>query len=166
MRLPMCSRSFVDPGVRRCRMTRSGTSCPGSRPGQSVTSKLHPSPARKRTVLYIDSFIPPDRLADAHLRDNTARVRGAAACAIKAGAKIVSLGGFSSILIEGNFNQLPRAQEYGLHHRQYLDRWLSSSRASGRCVRSKAGTWADPRCSSWEQPETLALAAPAVWRMA
>jgi fatty aldehyde-generating acyl-ACP reductase len=57
--------------------------------------------------LYIDSFIPPDRLADAHLLDNTARVRGAAACAIQAGAKIASLGGFSSILIEGNFNQLP-----------------------------------------------------------
>jgi predicted amino acid dehydrogenase len=57
--------------------------------------------------LYIDSFIPPDRLADAHLCDNTARVRGAAACAIKAGAKIASLGGFSSILIEGNFSQLP-----------------------------------------------------------
>ena len=57
--------------------------------------------------VYIDSFIPPDRLADAHLLDNTARVRGAAACAIKAGAKIVSLGGFSSILIEGNFDQLP-----------------------------------------------------------
>jgi fatty aldehyde-generating acyl-ACP reductase len=57
--------------------------------------------------LYIDSFIPPDRLADAHLLDNTARVREAAACAIQAGAKIASLGGFSSILIEGNFNQLP-----------------------------------------------------------
>jgi fatty aldehyde-generating acyl-ACP reductase len=57
--------------------------------------------------LYIDAFIPPDCLADAHLRDNTARVRGAAACAIQAGAKIASLGGFSSILIEGNFNQLP-----------------------------------------------------------
>jgi fatty aldehyde-generating acyl-ACP reductase len=57
--------------------------------------------------LYIDAFIPPDGLADAHLLDNTARVRGAAACAIKAGAKIASLGGFSSILIEGNFNQLP-----------------------------------------------------------
>ncbi len=61
----------------------------------------------KARGLYIDSFIPPDRLADAHLRDNTARVRGAAACAIQAGAKIASLGGFSSILIEGNFNQLP-----------------------------------------------------------
>jgi fatty aldehyde-generating acyl-ACP reductase len=61
----------------------------------------------KARGLYIDAFIPPDGLADAHLRGNTARVRGAAACAIKAGAKVASLGGFSSILIEGNFNQLP-----------------------------------------------------------
>src|SRR5438309_10309692 len=57
--------------------------------------------------LYIDSFIPPDRLEAAYVHENIARVRGAAACAIKAGAKIVSLGGFSSILIEGNFDQLP-----------------------------------------------------------
>ena len=61
----------------------------------------------KARGLYIDSFIPPDRLQDAYMRDNIARVRGAAACAIKAEAKIVSLGGFSSILIEGNFDQLP-----------------------------------------------------------
>jgi fatty aldehyde-generating acyl-ACP reductase len=57
--------------------------------------------------LYIDSFIPPDRLEAAYLHENIARVRAAAACAIQAGAKIVSLGGFSSILIEGNFDQLP-----------------------------------------------------------
>src|SRR6202166_4947573 len=57
--------------------------------------------------LYIDSFIPPDRLEAAHVHENIARVRGAAACAIRAGARIVSLGGFSSILIEGNFDQLP-----------------------------------------------------------
>ena len=57
--------------------------------------------------VYIDSFIPPDCLEASHLRENLARVRGAASCAIKAGAKIVSLGGFSSILIEGNFEQLP-----------------------------------------------------------
>ncbi len=61
----------------------------------------------KARGLYIDSFIPPDRLEAAHVHDNIARVRGAAACAIKAGAKIVSLGGFSSILIEGNFDHLP-----------------------------------------------------------
>lgn len=57
--------------------------------------------------MYIDSFIPPDRLDAAFLQENLKRVRGAAACAIKAGAKIVSLGGFSSILIEGNFDMIP-----------------------------------------------------------
>jgi predicted amino acid dehydrogenase len=62
--------------------------------------------ARARGI-YIDSFIPPDRLDGAYLHDNLARVRGAAACAIREGARIVSLGGFSSILIEGNFDQLP-----------------------------------------------------------
>ncbi len=61
--------------------------------------------------LYIDSFIPPDRLEAAYLHENIARVRKAAACAIKAGAKIVSLGGFSSILIEGNFDQLPERHD-------------------------------------------------------
>ena len=61
----------------------------------------------KARGIYIDSFIPPDRLDSAYLRDNLARVRGAAQCAVKAGARIVSLGGFSSILIEGNFDLLP-----------------------------------------------------------
>jgi len=32
--------------------------------------------------VYIDSFIPPDRLEAAHLHENLARVRAAAACAI------------------------------------------------------------------------------------
>jgi predicted amino acid dehydrogenase len=61
--------------------------------------------------LYIDSFIPPDRLEAAYVHENIARVRAAADCAIKAGAKIVSLGGFSSILIEGNFDQLPERHD-------------------------------------------------------
>ena len=43
----------------------------------------------KARGLYIDSFIAPDRLDDAFMRDNLDRVRGAAACAIKAGARIV-----------------------------------------------------------------------------
>ncbi|MEA2415573.1 MAG: fatty aldehyde-rating acyl-ACP reductase [Thermoanaerobaculia bacterium] len=57
--------------------------------------------------LYIDSFISPDRLDAACVRENLTRVRAAAAYAIKSGARIVSLGGFSSILIEGNFDLLP-----------------------------------------------------------
>ena len=61
--------------------------------------------------LYIDSFIPPDRLGVEYMHENLARVRGAAAYAIKMGAKIVSLGGFSSILIEGNFDQLPERHD-------------------------------------------------------
>jgi predicted amino acid dehydrogenase len=65
----------------------------------------------KARGLYIDSFIPPDRLEAAYMHENIARVRGAAAYAIKAGAKIVSLGGFSSILIEGNFDQLPERHD-------------------------------------------------------
>ena len=66
------------------------------------------SAGAKARGLYIDSFIPPERLEAAFVHENIARVRKAAACAIEAGAKIVSLGGFSSILIEGNFEQLPR----------------------------------------------------------
>ena len=57
--------------------------------------------------MYIDCFISPDRLDCEYVHDNIGRVRAAAACAINAGARIVSLGGFSSILIEGNFDQLP-----------------------------------------------------------
>jgi len=60
----------------------------------------------KARGLYIDCFIPPDRLDCEYVHDNIGRVRAAAACAINAGARIVSLGGFSSILIEGNFDQL------------------------------------------------------------
>jgi fatty aldehyde-generating acyl-ACP reductase len=66
---------------------------------------------KKTRGLYIESFIPPDRLEAAYVHENLARVRGAAAYAIKAGAKIVSLGGFSSILIEGNFDQLPERHD-------------------------------------------------------
>lgn len=65
----------------------------------------------KARGVYIDSFIPPDRLGGDSVHDNVGRVRAAAACAIHAGAKIVSLGGFSSILIEGDFNQLPQRHQ-------------------------------------------------------
>ena len=66
---------------------------------------------KKAHGLYIESFIPPDRLGAGYVCENVARVRAAAAYAIKAGAKIVSLGGFSSILIEGNFDQLPERHD-------------------------------------------------------
>jgi predicted amino acid dehydrogenase len=65
----------------------------------------------KARGLYIDCFIPPDHLDSEYVHDNLGRVRAAAACAINAGAKIVSLGGFSSILIEGTYHQLPERAE-------------------------------------------------------
>lgn len=61
--------------------------------------------------VYIDSFIPPDRLGYEHRQDNLTRVRGAAACAIRSGARVVSLGGFSSILIEGDICHLPQTED-------------------------------------------------------
>jgi fatty aldehyde-generating acyl-ACP reductase len=61
----------------------------------------------KARGVYIDCFIPPDHLGCEYVHDNLGRVRAAAACAINRGARIVSLGGFSSILIEGNFDRLP-----------------------------------------------------------
>lgn len=54
--------------------------------------------------IYIDCFIPPDRLAD---RENLARVRQAVQCAIRSGAPIATLGGFSSILLESSRELLP-----------------------------------------------------------
>jgi fatty aldehyde-generating acyl-ACP reductase len=62
---------------------------------------------RSARGLYIDSFIPPDCLGAAFTQENLKRVREAAAYAIRAGAGIVSLGGFSSILLEGNFDMIP-----------------------------------------------------------
>src|SRR5579863_1086963 len=61
--------------------------------------------------LCIDCFIPPDRLEDRFLRENLARVREAAAYAIQERARIVSLGGFSSILLEGKMDILPQHPE-------------------------------------------------------
>lgn len=59
----------------------------------------------------IDSFIPPDRLDRRFLRENLARVREAAQAAIREGARIVTLGGFSSILLEGKTELLPAHPE-------------------------------------------------------
>ena len=57
--------------------------------------------------VYIDSFIPPDRLDGCFLRENLTRVREAAKYAIREGAGVVTLGGFSSILLEGKSDLLP-----------------------------------------------------------
>lgn len=58
--------------------------------------------------VYIDSFIPPDQLEPRYYRANLQRVRDAADCAIRKGAPIATLGGFSSIVLEGRVELLPQ----------------------------------------------------------
>ena len=58
--------------------------------------------------VYIDAFIPPDELGNEFLHRNFTKVKEAADCAIGMGAQIVSLGGFSSILVESNSKRFPQ----------------------------------------------------------
>jgi predicted amino acid dehydrogenase len=57
--------------------------------------------------VYIDCFIPPDRLEPRYDGANLQRIREAADYAIREGALIATLGGFSSILLEGKVDLLP-----------------------------------------------------------
>lgn len=50
---------------------------------------------------YIETFISPDELEIKHWRKNVVKVKEAAACARKLNAPVVSLGGFTSIVLEG-----------------------------------------------------------------
>ncbi len=53
---------------------------------------------------YIETFIEPDKLDSSFLRINIAKVRNAVSCAKKTKAKIATLGGFTSIVLEGNLD--------------------------------------------------------------
>jgi predicted amino acid dehydrogenase len=54
--------------------------------------------------VYIETFIDPDRLDAQYIRTNISKVMNAVAFAKKMGAKIVTLGGFTSIVLEGNLD--------------------------------------------------------------
>jgi predicted amino acid dehydrogenase len=62
---------------------------------------------REARGAYIETFIPPNHLDDAHARTNLAKVKAAADCALHLGARVVSLGGFTSIALESNLTLLP-----------------------------------------------------------
>jgi fatty aldehyde-generating acyl-ACP reductase len=55
---------------------------------------------------YIETFIDPDKLDAAFIRANIGKVMSAMSFAKKMGAKIVALGGFTSIVLEGNLGSL------------------------------------------------------------
>ena len=54
--------------------------------------------------VYIETFIDPDKLDTAFIRANITKVMNAVTHAKKMGAKIVTLGGFTSIVLEGNLD--------------------------------------------------------------
>ncbi|MCY7420632.1 MAG: hypothetical protein LH478_02700 [Chitinophagaceae bacterium] len=56
---------------------------------------------RKVKGAYIETFIEPDKLTAEYARKNVCKVMKAIALATKIGAKIVTLGGFTSIVLEG-----------------------------------------------------------------
>lgn len=53
---------------------------------------------------YIETFIDPDKLCTEFVRANISKVMSAASRANKMGFKIVTLGGFTSIVLEGNLD--------------------------------------------------------------
>jgi len=69
----------------------------------------HPGGKVSRAV-YIDTFIPPGELELSFAQRNLQKVKRAAECAVREGAKVASLGGFSSILLEGDVGQLASAK--------------------------------------------------------
>ncbi len=59
---------------------------------------------------YIESFIDPDKLTIKHLRTNINKVNEAISVAQKLSAKIIALGGFTSIVLEGNFGAFSNSE--------------------------------------------------------
>ena len=59
---------------------------------------------------YIETFIEPDKLDIPFVRTNISKVRNAASCAKKMGAKIATFGGFTSIVLEGNLDSFSEGE--------------------------------------------------------
>ncbi len=66
----------------------------------------HPG-GKESSGVYIDTFITPDDLNVETFHKNITRVREAAEYAIREGARIAALGGFTSIVLEGDIGILP-----------------------------------------------------------
>jgi len=56
--------------------------------------------------VYIETFIPPEQLGSHQMSGMLRKVKQAAACAERIGARVASLGGFTSIVLEGDTNLL------------------------------------------------------------
>lgn len=69
--------------------------------------KVKSSSGAEINGVYIETFIDPDKLGGSFAKTNIGKVMQAAAWAKKMGAGIVALGGFTSIVLEGNLDSLP-----------------------------------------------------------
>ena len=70
--------------------------------------KVKSSTGNEINGIYIDTFIDPDKLNTQYSKANIRKVIQAAHCAEKEGAAITTLGGFTSIVQEGNFDSFPK----------------------------------------------------------
>lgn len=64
--------------------------------------------------VYIDTFITPDELDARALKRSAAKVRTALECAVREGARLAALGGFTSIVLEGAWPEVARFEAEGL----------------------------------------------------
>jgi fatty aldehyde-generating acyl-ACP reductase len=72
--------------------------------------QAHSTTGRKINGVYIETFIDPDKLDPGHRCENICKVKKAISFVNKLGAKIVTLGGFSSIVLEGNLQGLQEGE--------------------------------------------------------
>ncbi len=88
--------------------------------------------------LYIDSFIPPDRLdRRPSARQHGARSGSGSLCH-RSGRKDRESRRFQFHPYRRQFQSAPGEEEYGLHHRQYLDRWFHRpGRQQDVCARGR-----------------------------
>ncbi|RTL60257.1 MAG: hypothetical protein EKK37_05310 [Sphingobacteriales bacterium] len=56
--------------------------------------------------IYVETFISPEHINIKHLQQNLSKVKAACICAASEGARIASLGGFTSIVLEAAGNPL------------------------------------------------------------
>jgi len=78
------------------------TSYPFIPPRDVFRVKVKSADGTEINGVYIETFIDPDKLEAGFARANMQKVMRAAAWAKKMGARIVALGGFTSIVLEGN----------------------------------------------------------------
>lgn len=68
--------------------------------------EIHSITGKRTAGAYIETFISPDELGQRYWKKNVVKVKEAAACARKLNANIASLGGFTSIVLEGRNDTL------------------------------------------------------------